>query len=59
MYDKVTNGDVGGWVPKAVTNWVVTYAAPGLMTQMVESARNYKKWKKEKQEEKEKEKEKK
>merc|ERR1711991_9228 len=40
----VTSGDVGGWIPKPVTNWVVTKAAPGLMKQMVDAARGYKQW---------------
>jgi hypothetical protein len=40
----VSNGDVGGWIPKPVTNWVVTKAAPGMMKQLIESAKGYKTW---------------
>ena len=40
----VSNGDVGGWIPKPITNWVVTKAAPGMMKQLVESAKGYKEW---------------
>ena len=41
----VTNGNVGGWIPKPVVNWVVTKAAPGLMKQLVEAAQGYNAWK--------------
>lgn len=41
----VTSGDVGGWIPKAVTNWILKQAAPGLMKQMVDSSLAYKAWK--------------
>lgn len=40
----LTNGDVGGWLPKAVVNFIMTKAAPSLMTQMVASALKFKAW---------------
>lgn len=48
----VTNGDVGGWVPKAIVNWVVTKAAPGMMTQMISAAQGFRAWKTKQEEEK-------